>query len=159
MLALARFEHTLLSSLLSLPLTVTRAAADEWAGVERYHAELVKYLSIGGLIAMAALCLAVFGVSTERRRGVWVASQAGAVLVASLALWAALVVGVHMGYGEWQASPGAGDQAYADGAKLTGAFLFGWMPAGFLASLGWSLLTVARRVSGRLSRSSTRSRK
>lgn len=125
----------------------------EWAGVELYHAELVKYLSLGGLIALAVLCMAVFGVSAERRRSVRVASQIGSVLVAALALWAALVVGVRMGYGEWQSSPGAGDQAYADGAKLTGALLFGWMPAGFFAALGWCLLTVAKRVSGWMSRS------
>lgn len=41
----------------------------------------------------------------------------------------------------------------------TGAFLFGWMPAGFLAVLGWSLLTVARNASARLSRSGSGSRK
>ena len=147
-------------SFLSLPhLPAIQAAAEEWAGVELYRAELVKYLSLGGLLALAALCLAVFGVSTERRRAVWVISQIGAVLVAALALWAGLVVGVHMGYGEWQSSPGAGDQAYADGAKLTGALLFGWMPAGFLAVLGWSLLTVARNVSAHLPRSGSGSRK
>lgn len=125
----------------------------EWAGVELYHAELVKYLSLGGLIALAVLCMAVFGVSAERRRSVRVASQIGSVLVAALALWAALVVGVRMGYGEWQSSPGAGDQAYADGAKLTGALLFGWMPAGFFAALGWCVLIVAKRLSGWNSRS------
>ena len=85
----------------SLPLSAIQSSVEEWAGVELYHAELVKYLSLGGLTALAALCLAVFGVSTERRRGVWVAAQIGAVLVAALTLWAALVLGVHMGYGEW----------------------------------------------------------
>lgn len=144
-----------MSFLLSLPTPAIRSAVEEWAGIELYHAELMKYLSLGGLVALAALCLAVFGVATDRRRGVWVASQIGAVLAAGLALWAALVVGVHMGYGKWQAFPGAGDQAYADGAKLMGAILFGWMPSGFLAVVGWCSLTVAKKVSGRLPRSST----
>ncbi len=146
--------HLFLSLLLSLFLPALRSVADDWTGVELYHAELVRYLSLGGLIALSALSAAVFGVSSERRRGAWLAFQIGAVLLATLALWTGLVVGVHMGYGEWQSAPDAGDQAYADGAKLIGSVLFGWMPAGLLAALGWLFLTVARRVSGRLSRSS-----
>ena len=138
---------------MSLSLFAARHASDEWSGVELYHAELVTHLSLGGVIALAALCIAVFGVSSERRRGVWLASQFGAVLIAALALWAALVVGVHVGYGEWQSAPNAGDQAFADGAKLTGSFLFGWIPSGFLAVLGWCCLTVAKKVAGRLLRS------
>lgn len=124
-------------------------AADEWAGVELYHAEIVKFLSLGVLVALIVTCFAVFGVSSERRRGVWLASQVGAVLVAALALWAGLFMGVHMGYGEWQGSPGHGDKAYADGAQLTGALMFGWMPGGFLASFLWALLTVCKMVFGR----------
>ena len=140
---------------MSLSFAAARLAPDEWSGVELYHAELVKYLSLGGIIALAALCLAVFGVSSERRRGVWLASQFGAVLIAALALWAALVVGVHVGYGEWQSASNAGDQAFADGAKIMGSFLFGWIPSGFLAVVGWCFLTVAKKVSGRLPRSAT----
>ena len=121
------------------------------------YAELVRYLSLGGVIAVAALCIAVFRVSSERRRGRWLAVQISAVLVAALALWTGLVVGVHLGYGEWQGAADAGDQAYADGAKLVGSLVFGWMPSGFLAVLGWSFLTVARRFSRRLARHAARS--
>lgn len=144
-----------MSSVTSLSFAAARLAPDEWSGVELYHAELVKYLSLGGIIALAALCIAVFGVSSERRRGVRLAAQFGAVLIAALALWAALVVGVHVGYGEWQSAPNAGDQAFADGAKLTGSFLFGWIPSVFLAVLGWCFLTVAKKVAGRLRRSAS----
>ena len=124
-------------------------AADEWAGIELYDAEIVKYLSLGGVVALIATFFGVFGVSAECRKGVWLASQIGAVLVAALALWVGLFLGVHMGYGEWQGSPGAGDMAYADGAKLVGSLIFGWMPSGFLALLLWSLLTVCKKVFGR----------
>lgn len=144
-------------SLLSLSLSAVRACVDEWNGVELYHAELVRYLSLGGLIAVAALCIAVFRVSSERRRGRWLAAQISAVLVAALALWTGLVVGVHLGYAEWQGAADAGDQAYADGAKLVGSLVFGWIPSGFLAVLGWSFLTVARRFSRRLARHAARS--
>ena len=122
---------------------------DEWAGVELFHAELAKYLSLGGVIALVTLCVAVFGVSSQRRKGVWVAAQILAFLIATLALWAGLFMGVHIGYGEWQGSPGHGDKAYADGAQLTGSFMFGWFPGGFLAAVLWCLLTVGKWFFGR----------
>ncbi|MCH2107633.1 MAG: hypothetical protein MK291_13450 [Planctomycetes bacterium] len=125
-------------------LAAVQEVVDEWAGVELFHAELAKYLSLGGVIALVALCLAVFGVSSQRRQGVWVAAQILAFLIAALALWVGLWMGVHMGYGEWQGSSGAGDKAYADGAQLVGSLMFGWFPAGILAAVLWCLLTVGK---------------
>ena len=94
---------------MSLSLFAARHASDEWSGVEHYHAQLVKYLSLGGSSPCGLVHRRVRGFS-ERRRGVRLASQFGAVLIAALALWAALVVGVHVGYGEWQSAPNAGDR-------------------------------------------------
>ena len=130
-------------------IVAAQEVQDEWAGVELLHAELAKYLSIGGVIALVTLCVAVFGVSSQPRKGVWVAAQVFAFLIAALALWAGLFMGVHIGYGEWQGSPGAGDKAYADGAQLTGSFMFGGFPGGFLAAVLWCLLTVGKWFFGR----------
>jgi hypothetical protein len=139
-----------------------QGGVDEWAGVELYQAELAKYLSVGGVVALLALCFGVFGVSSglegveagdvvsaQRRKGVRVAVQFLAFIVATLALWAGLFMGVHMGFGEWQGSPGAGDKAYADGAQLTGSLMFGWMPAVLVAALAWLLLTASKWFFGR----------
>ena len=68
------------------------------------------------------------------------------LLIAAIALWIALWYGVHMGYGAWQSSPGAGDKAFADGANLTGAFMFGWMPAGLVCSAMWALLLLGKKL-------------
>ena len=107
-----------------------------WEGVEVFREVLFSSLAVGGLIALLALCIGVF-----RFR---IVGQIIFLLIAAIALWIALWYGVHMGYGAWQNSPGAGDKAYADGAKLTGSFLFGWMPAGIVCFAVWGLLLLGK---------------
>jgi hypothetical protein len=77
-----------------------------------------------------------------------VIGQIVCLLLATIALWMGLSCGVHMGYGAWQGLPDPGDKAYADGAKLTGAFMFGWMPAGIVCSAVWGFLLLGKKLFG-----------
>jgi hypothetical protein len=63
-----------------------------------------------------------------------------------LAVWAGLFFGVHMGYGAWQSIPDPPDEAFADGAKLTVALFFGWLPAGLLCVVTWALTLLLSRL-------------
>ena len=112
-----------------------------WEGVEVFREVLYSHLAVGALVALLSLCLGVF-----RFR---VIGQIVCLLLATIALWMGLWLGVHMGYGEWQGSDGAGDMAYADGAKLTGSFLFGWFPAGIVSAAVWGLLLLGKKLFGR----------
>jgi hypothetical protein len=112
-----------------------------WEGVDVFREVLYAYLAAGALVALLSLCLGVF-----RFR---VIGQIVCLLLATIALWMGLSFGVHMGYGAWQGLPDPGDQAYADGANLTGAFMFGWMPAGIVCSAVWGLLLLGKKRFGR----------
>ena len=114
---------------------------DVWAGAEVYREVLYNHLAIGGLVALLALCVGVFRFK--------IVGQISFLLIASIALWIGLWLGVHMGYGAWQNLPDSGDKAYADGAALTGSFMFGWMPAGIVCSAGWGLLLLGKKFFGR----------
>jgi len=114
---------------------------DAWAGVEVYREVLFGYLALGGLVALLALCVGVFRFK--------IVGQIIFFLIATIALWMGLWLGVHMGYGAWQNLPDAGDKAYADGAALTGSFMFGWMPAGIVCTALWGLLLLGKMVFGR----------
>jgi uncharacterized membrane protein len=108
------------------------------AGVEVYQSVFSTWLSVGALFALVFLCLGVF-----RFR---IIGQLVCVLVATIALWIGLWYGVHMGYGAWQALPNPGADAYADGAKLVGSLMFGWMPAGIVCLAVWGLLALLKRL-------------
>ena len=110
---------------------------DVWAGVEVYREVLFSYLALGGLVALLALCVGVFRFK--------IVGQIIFLLIATIALWMGLFYGVHEGYGAWQSSPNHGDKAYADGANLTGAFMFGWMPAGVVCFAVWGLLLIGKK--------------
>ena len=114
---------------------------DVWAGVEVYREVLFGCLALGGLVALLALCVGVFRFK--------IVGQVLFFLLASIALWIGLWLGVHMGYGAWQNLPDPGDKAYADGAALTGSFMFGWMPAGIVCSAVWGLLLLGKKFFGR----------
>ena len=58
-------------------------------------------------------------------------AQACLLLASFATLWLALIAGVCFGYDAWQTMPNPPDEAFADGAKLVGSVLFGWLPAGF----------------------------
>lgn len=66
----------------------------------------------------------------------WKASGRGLIgqtlllLLAVAAVWLSLILGVCWGYDAWQSLPEPPDEAFADGANLTGSVMFGWMPAG-----------------------------
>lgn len=107
-------------------------------GVEVFNRVLYTYLAVG---ALAALGLIAFGVLRFRGLG-----QALACLLATLALWAGLFLGVHMGYGAWQRVPDAGTDAFADGADLTGAFMLGWLPAAVTCLAMLAVLHLAKRT-------------
>ena len=114
---------------------------DVWAGVEVYREVLFGYLALGGLVALLALCVGVFRFK--------IVGQIIFLLIASIALWIGLWLGAHMGYGAWQNLPDHGDKAYADGAALTGSFMFGWIPAGIACTALWGLLLLAKKFFGR----------
>ena len=114
---------------------------DVWAGVEVYREMLFGYLALGGLVALLALCVGVFRFK--------IVGQIVCLLPATIALWIGLWLGVHMGYGAWQGLPDHGDRAYADGANLTGSFIFGWIPAGIVCSAVWGLLLLGKKLLGR----------
>ena len=65
----------------------------------------------------------------------WSASGRGPVgqvlllLLAALVVWFSLILAVGWGYDAWQSMPDPPDEAFADGAKLTGSVLFGWLPS------------------------------
>lgn len=107
-------------------------------GVEVFQRVLYTCLGVGTL---AALGLIAFGVHRFRAIG-----QAFACLLATLVLWAGLFLGVHMGYGAWQRVPDAGTDAFADGAKLTGAFMLGWLPAAVACLAMLAVLHLAKRT-------------
>jgi hypothetical protein len=80
--------------------------------------------------------------------GAWLAWKAsgrgriGQVLVLLLAVavvWFSLVLAVGWGYDAWQSMPDPPDEAFADGAKLTGSVLLGWLPSGFGCLLVWAI--------------------
>jgi len=110
-------------------------------GVEVFRKVLYIHLAVGALVALLSLCLGVF-----RFR---VAGQLVCLLLASIALWVGLWYGVHQGYGAWQGLPNPGEKAYADGAALTGSFMFGWMPAVIVCSVVWGLLLLSKKLFGR----------
>ena len=110
-------------------------------GVGVYREVLYTYLAVGGLVALLALCLGVFCFR--------LVGQLVFLLIATIALWIGLWYGVHMGYGAWQGLPEHGEKAYADGAKLTGSFIFGWIPAGIACSAVWGLLLLGKKLFGR----------
>jgi len=112
-----------------------------WEGVEVYREVLYTYLAVGALVALLSLCLGAF-----RFR---VIGKIVCLLLATIALWMGLFLGVHMGYGAWQGLPDPGDKAFADGAKLTGALMFGWMPAGIVCVVVWGLLLLGKKLFGR----------
>ena len=112
-----------------------------WEGVEVYREVLFSYLAVGSLVALLALCVGVFRFK--------IVGQVLFFLLASIALWIGLWLGVHMGYGAWQNLPDPGDKAYADGAALTGSFMFGWIPAGIACTAAWGLLLLGKKLFGR----------
>lgn len=120
---------------------ISRMNETGWEGVEVYREVLYTHLALGALVALLSLCLGVF-----RFR---VAGQVVCLLLATIALWVGLWYGVHMGYGAWQGLPDPGEKAYADGAKLTGSFMFGWLPAGIVCSAVWGLLLLGKKLFGR----------
>ena len=56
----------------------------------------------------------------------------GFLLLAILVLWFALIQAVGTYFTIWQQSPDPPDEAFADGAQLTGVLIAGWLPAGFV---------------------------
>jgi hypothetical protein len=122
---------------------------DVWAGVELYREELYRYLALGGLVALLVHCLSVFFFSYHARRRLWIAAQIVSFLIATIALWFAIIYGVGKGFDAWQGSSGHGENAYVDGAQLTGSVLFGWIPAGIGSFSIWCLLTLGKKLLGR----------
>ena len=71
------------------------------------------------------------------------------MLLSFVIVWMSLFLGVHFGYGAWQTMPDPPDRAFADGAKLTGSLMFGWIPSGLACLLTLLVCRVLRRVSRR----------
>lgn len=97
-----------------------------------YQQVLYSWLAGGVVVALALL---VVGVFRFRLLG-----QLVCLALAVLGLWFSLAAGVSYGYLAWQTSPNPPDEAFADGANLTGSVLFGWMPAGLFCVVCWVLL-------------------
>ena len=68
--------------------------------------------------------------------------QCIAVLFGIAVLWAGIFLGTHFGYGAWQTMPDPPEEAFADGAQLTGSLLLGWLPAGMIACAWWGGLSL-----------------
>ena len=78
------------------------------------------------------------------------------LLLLSVAIvWMSLFLGVHFGYGAWQTMPDPPDRAFADGAKLTGSLMFGWIPSGIACLLTLLACRCLRRVTRHRSSRST----
>jgi mannose/fructose/N-acetylgalactosamine-specific phosphotransferase system component IID len=120
---------------------VTGMNESGWEGVDVFWEVFYPYFAVGTLGALLSLCLGVF-----RFR---VLGQIVFLLLATIALWMGLAFGVHMGYGAWQGLPDPGAKAYADGANLTGAFMFGWIPAGVVCFAVLLLLLLGKKLFGR----------
>lgn len=110
----------------------------EIPGADLYRSILFQYLAAGGAAALASLSLGVF-----RFR---VLGQLFCLLVAFLALWASLVFGVGAAFSAWQGMDNPPDEAFADGAQLTGSVMFGWMLCGPACALAWLGLMGAKRL-------------
>jgi hypothetical protein len=109
---------------------------EEVPGANLYLRTLLLYLTIGGAVALASVSLGVF-----RFR---LLGQILCLLVAIIALWASLIFGVGAAFDAWQAMPEPPNEAYADGAQLTGSIMFGWILAGPPCVFLWACLTVAK---------------
>jgi hypothetical protein len=94
--------------------------------VTPFHQALLVFFVPGLLLG---LLLSVLAGAT---RSIWWSIPI--FLVAAILVWGSLVVGVAKGYDAWQAMPDPPDEAFADGAKLTGSVLFGWLPSGLFCA-------------------------
>ena len=61
-------------------------------------------------------------------------------LLAVLIVWLTLFLGVTQGYDAWQALPNPPEEAFADGAKLTGVVIAGWLPATICVASAYAFL-------------------
>lgn len=70
-------------------------------------------------------------------------------LLSILINWLAIFLGVHMGYGAWQNMPNPPEEAFADGAQLTMAFIGGWMPGIILFFAMYILVVLIKTIQKR----------
>ena len=105
----------------------------EVPGADLYRSVFLTYLSAGVAVALAILSLGVF-----RFRAI---GQIFCLLVAFLAVWASLIFGVGAAFDAWQGMVNPPDEAFADGAQLTGSVMFGWMASAPACALAWLILT------------------
>lgn len=84
-------------------------------------------LTWGGISLIGAVLLTFLSAAQTNR---WV--QSLCFLLSVACVWIGLVWGTMMGYDTWQSMPEPPDEAFADGAHLTGSIMFGWFPATFL---------------------------
>ena len=71
------------------------------------------------------------------------------LLLSILINWLAIFLGVHMGYGAWQNMPNPPDEAFADGAHLTMAFIGGWIPGIILFFAMYILVLLIKKIQKR----------
>ena len=76
------------------------------------------------ILAVALVCWGAF-----RKGGL---AAFGFLMLGVLVSWFGLNWGVWSGYGAWQTMPEPGENAFADGAKLVGTLVGGWIPAALL---------------------------
>ena len=106
-------------------------------GADLYRTSLLLYLALGAFVALGSVSLGVFKFR--------LVGQLICLLAAILALWASLVFGVGAAFDAWQGMPDPPNEAYADGAQLTGSIMFGWFLAIPPCAGLWVLLTVAKQ--------------
>jgi hypothetical protein len=90
------------------------------------------------------LPLALAAGACAARLGYWLA-RFGLLGLGVMVLWLGLFLGTHMGYGAWQSSNNPPDEAFADGAKLVGTLLAGWLPSSLLVGLAYVATGILRR--------------
>ena len=105
---------------------------------------LLAWLCGGVVVAVALVVIAV-------RRFRWL-GQVSSLLTATVVLWFSLAAGVSHGYGAWQTSPNPPDEAFADGAALTGSVMFGWLPAGLFCVVCWAAVAAPVLLRARTAR-------
>jgi hypothetical protein len=97
-----------------------------------FHTAFVTYagpaMAIMLIMVLCARCLFPF----------WV--QCISLVLGTLILWVGIFLGTHYGYGAWQSMPNPPEEAFADGAQLTGSVIFGWIPAGMATYAWWWVL-------------------
>ena len=122
-----------------------------------FLADVATMVSKAGLVPLGAIPLAhlavgiplcvTAGILAQRTR--FHTARALYVLGGIFAFWVALAVGTMTYFDVWQAMPEPPEEAYADGAALTGTLIAGWLPGAFLLGFTYLATWIVQRCRAR----------